>query len=363
MQAKYIKNEKVRSFLIFFYITLIGLGGCTEKRQPIKITTQWQNGKVVSIHLKESENMKDLQVFVIGESQTAVMGQWERLGDSQKFTPIVPFSMAQTYEVKKEGKTLGQFTIPQRSASNEAKILHMYPVQDSVPQNLLKIYVQFSEPMQNVGDALRHISVFNETEEKEVPVFLPLETELWNREHDRLTLWLDPGRIKTDLIPNRELGMPLQVGHTYTIRFKNSWKTADGRSLQPYGKKWYVTHRDATKPQVDKWKVLAPPSNSKGALSIEFEEPLDFVLAQESLHIENRAGIDIPGIWEISDDGSKAEFTPENSWISGTYRLVVNAKLEDLAGNNLNRLFDENMETQSKRRTYKDTFKRDFVVQ
>ncbi|UWX56503.1 hypothetical protein NYZ99_10110 [Maribacter litopenaei] len=41
----------------------------------------------------------------------------------------------------------------------------------------------------------------------------------------------------------------------------------------------------------------------------------------------------------------------------------MNAKLEDLAGNNLNRLFDENMGTQSKRRTYKDTFKRDFVVQ
>ncbi|UWX56504.1 hypothetical protein NYZ99_10115 [Maribacter litopenaei] len=104
--------------------------------------------------------------------------------------------------------------------------------------------------------------------------------------------------------------VPAILGHTYTIRFKNSWKTADGRPLQPYEKKWYVTHRDATKPQVDKWKVLAPPSNSKGALSIEFEEPLDIVLAQESLHIENRAGAEITGMREISDDGSKAEFTP-----------------------------------------------------
>ena len=34
-------------------------------------------------------------------------------------------------------------------------------------------------------------------------IFLELENELWNPEHTQLTLWLDPGRIKRDLIPNQ----------------------------------------------------------------------------------------------------------------------------------------------------------------
>ena len=41
--------------------------------------------------------------------------------------------------------------------------------------------------------------------------FLDLQPELWNAEGTVLTLWLDPGRIKRDLIPNKELGIPLKA--------------------------------------------------------------------------------------------------------------------------------------------------------
>ena len=322
--------------------------GCQEEAKKLNVTYRKQNGKVLSVVMDNPKNPEGLQVFVAGETETPILGRFDGVGDSQEFTPIIPFSVGQAYEIKKEGKIIGQFTIPKNSENGIAQIQKIYPIQDTVPENLLKIYIVFSEPMQNIGNALDYITVYNETEQVGEEIFLPLETELWNRKHDRLTLWLDPGRIKTDLIPNRELGIPLKKGNTYTLTFSNTWKTASGKSLQEgYTKKWYVTERDDTKPQVAKWNVHAPVLNSKDPLSVQFEEPLDYVLAHESLHIENKEGVAIAGNWHISDSGIQAEFTPEKSWSSGTYNIIADDKLEDWAGNNLNRLFDENLRNES----------------
>ena len=81
----------------------------------------------------------------------------------------------------------------------------IYPTQDTVPENLLKIYLQFSKPMRE-GQALRHIELLKNNRDTLPGVFLDLQPELWNVDRTTLTVWLDPGRIKRDLQPNGPIG-------------------------------------------------------------------------------------------------------------------------------------------------------------
>ena len=60
-------------------------------------------------------------------------------------------------------------------------------------------------------------------------VFLPPEPELWDaRNATRLTMLLDPGRIKRGLVPNLEFGYPLVEGTTISIGIDAAFRDATG---------------------------------------------------------------------------------------------------------------------------------------
>ena len=61
----------------------------------------------------------------------------------------------------------------------------------------------FSQPMQE-GVSAEHICLVKGEKDTLKNVFLDLQPELWNHDRTMLTLWLDPGRIKRDLQPNRQ---------------------------------------------------------------------------------------------------------------------------------------------------------------
>ena len=101
-------------------------------------------------------------------------------------------------------------------ASEPLNALRIYPTTDSVPLNLLKMTLEFDHPMDK-SRSFDHLSFYSEGEELGLP-FLDLQTELWNLERTRLTLWLDPGRIKQGLIPNERDGNPLKSERIYRFQ-------------------------------------------------------------------------------------------------------------------------------------------------
>ena len=106
---------------------------------------------------------------------------------------------------------------PAEDAEPVASVVAIYPGGGEVPVNLLKLYVQFSEPMSE-GWAQRAVRVCrDDTLEPLEDVFLPMEPELWDRQRQRLTLLLDPGRIKRGLVPNLEAGYPLTEGRPLPV--------------------------------------------------------------------------------------------------------------------------------------------------
>jgi hypothetical protein len=316
----------------------MGCGG-VESVRDLKVI--YEDGKAVDVRFASTDPRDNFSFYLQGETETAILGTLTTIDGEHWFRPAIPFTEGQSYEIRNGGKKLAVFTVDKTNTMVQPEILALYPSRDTVPENLLKIYLQFSQPMQQAREALGFITVNDNTTGEEVAVFLELESELWNKEHDRLTLWLDPGRIKTDLIPNKELGLPLLEGHEYSLDISDKWLSAKGKPLaRPLRKLLYVGKRDSEKPDLRNWKLIIPAAKTMDPLIIQFGEPMDAVLSLESIQILNIDGQVLEGQFRLSDGESALHFIPATFWKASKYKLHADGKLEDLAGNNLNRLFD-----------------------
>jgi len=163
-----------------------------------------------------------------------------------------------------------------------------------------------------------------------------------------LTVWLDPGRIKRGLHPNQLYGAPLQLNEHYTLVISHDWKDIRGAKLaMPYSKKFVVTTRDSLSPNPNTWMVHSPRISTSQPLIVDFKSPLDYSLLLATLHVTSNDNETVAGLWEIGQREKTASFTPAVPWHSGDYLLQVETRLEDLAGNNLNKPFEVDIRDKS----------------
>nr|WP_298998970.1 Ig-like domain-containing protein [uncultured Allomuricauda sp.] len=331
--------------MVFFCVALFF--NCAKNKSSENIHVNYSNGKAVSVAF-ETEESPGYALYLKKNNLSPILGDLTCEKETCTFIPIVPFTAGQTYEIRKNKKLIGSFTIDRFRKQKNPELIAIYPSVDTVPQNLLKMYFVFSQPMQHSKSALDFISVFDNTLQKESDIFLEMQTELWNKEHTRLTLWLDPGRIKTDLIPNREKGPPLLQKHRYTISIDSLWTSEQGYPLaRKYIKTLNVVGKDSQRPNPKLWDVNIPRANTKNPLEIRFNEPMDAVLILETIQVKNREGELMEGTFSLLENELKLEFKPKEKWVPGKYSVHVNPVLEDLAGNNLERLFDTDLSDNS----------------
>src|SRR6056297_245333 len=120
---------KIRYSLIFFYISLCSLLSCHEATNTLDIQMEKKGEKVVSIRFAYLEDFKDIAVFVEGETETALLGSFDGVGEQQRFTPVVPFTSGQAYEIRKGDEVLSKFVIPTSTSEEQTEIIEIYPVQ------------------------------------------------------------------------------------------------------------------------------------------------------------------------------------------------------------------------------------------
>ena len=163
-----------------------------------------------------------------------------------------------------------------------------------------------------------------------------------------MTLWLNPGRIKRDLIPNQEEGPPLLPGHTYEILVRPVWQDATGDSIATTFQKKFVTiARDTLSPDINDWTIQAPKEGTLDPLIVHSQEPLDYGVWRNALFVLDKDAHKQGGAVEILDNDRTWRFTPYTKWKKGTYEIVVEPRVEDMAGNNLERLFDRDLQKPS----------------
>jgi hypothetical protein len=177
-----------------------------------------------------------------------------------------------------------------------------------------------------------------------------------------LTIWFDPGRIKRDLQPNLRLGAPLEESANYKLIISHNWQDAQGVPLQKDFSIFFIAgKRDSLSPNPDHWKLALPAKNSLEALTILSDETLDHYLFAECLHLNDEHGVTVKGIFEIDDKDKSCRFLPASEWAPGNYSLKIESRLEDLAGNNLNRPFDRDI-TQTKEPLMKPSYEIRFKI-
>ena len=155
---------------------------------------------------------------------------------------------------------------------------------------------------------------------------------------------LDPGRIKRGLVPNLEAGYPLVEGVPIKVLVDAEFRDAAGRPLQ-YGaeRRYGIGAALRSRIDLDDWQINAPPAGSRTTLAVQFGRTLDHGLLQHCLRVCDETGTAAPGDAEVGPDERSWRFTPSLPWGKGAYRLVVEPRLEDVAGNSPIRVFDRDI--------------------
>jgi hypothetical protein len=207
-----------------------------------------------------------------------------------------------------------------------------------LPSNNLRLYVYFSAPMSR-GEAAARLHILDGNGRELKDVLLPGQ-ELWDPNNQRLTMTFDPGRIKRGLESNTTIGPPIAEGERYTLVIDRGWLDARGNPLaEGYRKDFRGGPALRVPPDPKQWTITAPPAGTRSPLVIDFGRSMNYPLLQRMLQVAGPAG-QLTGAMAIDRHETVWRFTPAAPWRAGSYRLLIDAGLEDVAGNRIGQPFD-----------------------
>lgn len=280
-----------------------------------------------------------------------IYGDYSLATDGLVFQPGFPLKAGLTYRAEflpvhlprvfsGESRKQQLFSWPRSSAGPTATVTAVYPSGQVLPENLLKFYLHFSQPMSR-GEAYQRIHLLDPSGKPVSFPFLELAEELWDPQGTRFTLLFDPGRIKRGLKPREEVGPALIEGGSYTLVIDKDWQDASGQPLKAaFQKKFRVAPPDDRQPDPQRWEMTAPAAATQQALLVLFDEPLDHAMLQRVLGVVDPAGKSVPGRVQVDKQERRWSFYPAPAWQVGTYQLLVKSELEDRSGNSIGRPFE-----------------------
>jgi len=333
--------------------------GWLARRAPNDST--WTS--LAGVYVERSASDTSAGASVVVANTPAVIGRYAVVGDRIHFTPRFPFAPGVAYWVRVDTaalRRLGAREAPIAATPSAPALVHrfamdaverprttrvvaVYPSASRLPSNLLRWYVEFSAPMEP-GNALAHVHLMDEVGREVSAAFLALDQELWDPERRRLTLLFDPGRVKRGVRTNLEMGAPLVAGRRYRLVIDKGWLDGDGAPLvSGFEHPFEAVAADRRSPEPERWRLTIPVASTREALGVAFGEALDHALATRMLAVFDETGRRVPGSMGLLPGDSSWQFTPERGWEPGDYTLRVEAALEDVAGNNVARVFDADM--------------------
>ncbi|MCM2257052.1 MAG: hypothetical protein NDJ94_15475 [Vicinamibacteria bacterium] len=267
-----------------------------------------------------------------------------------RFTPRFPFVPGLAHRAVLDLRPWGGPRVESSFAASDERggpstsVVAVTPSGPEVPENLLKLYVHFSAPI-SAGWVRAHVRLVDALSDEPVPApFAEGGAELWDPEHQRLTLLLDPGRIKQGLRGEAEQGPPLRAGRRYRLEVASGLRDTAGLPLRaPFRHELSAGPADHAQPDPAAWTLTAPHAHTRAPLEVRFPEPLDAALLGHALTVERDGGA-VAGVVAIAPGERGWTFTPDLAWPDAPHELVVDPRLEDLAGNNLRRAFDRDLE-------------------
>lgn len=345
-------------------------GGTPHQSAPLRIQVQAEQGPssarviVTGIDPRDLRALRAagwgadprtplLQVTVADNAVAPIAGR-HTVGDSTiEFRPAFPFEAGRSYLIRVDPRELKYtradsvlsttIAFPATFTAPSTVVRRILPSGSTVPENLLRLYIEFSAPMSR-GPGLGFIHLIDD-HGREVPsAFLPLEADFWNPSHTRYTVFLDPGRVKQGIRPNEEMGRALRAGRAYALVVDTGWHDANGARLaEPFRFEFRAGPAVTTPITLFEWTIAAPRAGTSAPLVVKFPRALDHGILQRALGVATSAGTRVTGEVEIGPGEREWRFTPSEPWRAGNYSLVVLSILEDPQGNRIGRPFEVDM--------------------
>ncbi|WP_329060090.1 hypothetical protein [Streptomyces sp. NBC_01429] len=212
--------------------------------------------------------------------------------------------------------------------------IRISPQAEVLPANTLRFYLHF--PRQGEAHFDRDRLWLVDEEEQVVPEpFLVLPQELWSVDGRRLTVLMEPGRIKRGLGTDPSHEAALVVGRTYSLAV-----TALGQTARH-------TFRvsDPVLEAVDetRWRLVSPTAGSLDPVVVHFDRVMDAVLCQDEIAVLAPSGEAVRTRASLAPNGTAARLVPSHPWRAGEHRLLVSERLEDVCDNRLGEALDHDL--------------------
>jgi hypothetical protein len=344
-------GDEARPKSSFHIVTPSEPGGSVDVLWP-------QAGSLPSLQADDAFKLRLVSAFrvyveAVG-AESPMAGRHEIVADRFRFTPRFPFREGIAYAVSVDEVCLlliGAVACPSEPlpaiaftiAATEyaaAGVAAVEPRVDRLPANLLRFYLYFSAPMAQ-GNVYSHIHLARSDGSRVPSPFLKLSGELWNREQTRLTVLLDPGRIKRGVGPNLEAGPAMIEGETYILRVEPGMRDARGRVLKEAFEKIFVAiapERERLDPR--RWMITTPDHGSREPLRVETAVHIDSGAFDGAIRIVTDKGETVAGTASLLPDAPAWRFIPDREWLAGRYRIEVRTEIEDVSGNSAQSAFD-----------------------
>lgn len=294
-----------------------------------------------------------LAIYAVSDSVAPgtppLAGTWHQSADTMLFSPRFPPSSGMVLWVRAAPSAGGdgaqaqwwRFDLPVAADdTTPPRILAIHPSADTLPENLLRWYLEFSQPMRP-GQARDHVHLFDDQGQVDETAFLDTSEELWDPDGRRLTLLFDPGRVKRGIRTNLEQGRPLQAGRAYRLRIDPGWEDLSGQVLStPVERTIVVAPADHVGPDPLAWALQLPVVGTTDPLQASFGEPLDHALAGRLIHVLDPRGRRVTGQGQLREADRVWSFVPDSAWSNGIHQIEVSPELEDPAGNRPGLAFD-----------------------
>ncbi len=291
---------------------------------PQDMSSALSDAEAVRLQLEDSASARGMLVSISQDGEALIV------------QPRFALKAGASYVLTVANETL-RIALPAPEATTP-RLVSFAPSQAVLPANTLRLYLHFSEPMAR-GQLREMVSLVTVGGTPVASPFLSLEAELWDPSQTRATLLLDPGRIKQGVGPNVSGGAPLQEGQSYRLIVSQQMRSAAGHPLgKPASVAFRVGPPERRAIDPETWEILAPAAGSQAPLTLAFDRIMDSGAALRLITLQGPGGQPVQG--QITSDGGGWSMMPDSPWQAGSYRLIVDPELEDVAGNTIGAPFD-----------------------
>jgi hypothetical protein len=324
-------------------VRFLTIEGTIEVSAPLSTALQ---AKLPPGKLTQDQGEEWLRVCLVnaksGKAGPPMLGAYQRRGDDLVFRPRFALENGQLYRAhfgtEKQAITVDH-RLPSLAPAAAARVVKVYPTGDVLPANHLKFYIYFSQPMRG-GQAIFKQFAILDADGKEV-IDPWLHDEIWDEEANCLILYIHPGRIKWGILLRELLGPVLLPGRRYTLVVRGEMLDAEGRPMgKDFTKSFRTTAEDRERIKLQDWKLTPPTVGTRAPMALDFTKCLDHRALVNFVKITDEQGKRVNGKLEIGAEQKSLSFTPAQPWSSQVYRIAVNPRLEDVAGNTPARPFD-----------------------